>query len=231
MTITLYHGDCLEYMRTMPDKSVDFCWADPPYNVGKDYGDYKDSLSDDDFIVWSSKWIYEAKRITGNKIAVLAPTKYISEFWQLLGPDYRQIILSYSPEGAFRYGFVNQFSSILTNVNPVERTKNVWHNMQMPGLGYFFRENNYNHPGYTSEDITKKVIRKFTLLGQSVIDPFLGTGTTGKVCVNLGRNFIGCEQEKRWYNLAQKRIAEAQLQPMLFNHEPQPKQAELEEQP
>jgi site-specific DNA-methyltransferase (adenine-specific) len=212
MTVELHLGDCLEFMRTMPDKSVDFAWTDPPYNVGKDYGDYKDNLPNGDYLEWSQKWIDELKRITGNNIAVLVPTKYILEYWNMLGPDYKQIVLSYSPEGAFRFGFVNQFSSILTNSKPVQKTKNVWHNMQMPGLGYFFQENNFDHPGYTSSDITGKVIKSFTASGQIIIDPFSGTGTTGIECVKYERDFIGIEQEQKWFELSQKRIHDAQQQ-------------------
>ena len=130
----------------------------------------------------------------------------------MLGPDYRQIILSYSPEGAFRFGFVNQFSSILTNAKPVIKTKNVWHNTQMPGLGYFFKENNFDHPGYTSQDITGRVIKSFTVPGQTIIDIFSGTGTTAVDCVKYERNFIGCEQEEKWYQLSLERIHDAQQQ-------------------
>jgi DNA modification methylase len=212
MTVELHFGDCLVEMEKLADKSMDFGWTDPPYNVGKDYGDYKDNIPDADYLIWSQKWISELKRITNNNIAIYVPTKYILEYWNMLGPDYRQIILSYSPEGAFRYGFVNQFSSILTNVKPIQKTKNVWHNMQMPGLGYFFKENNYEHPGYTSSDITGKVIKSFTVPGQSIIDPFSGTGTTGVECVKYERNFTGIEQESKWFELSKKRISDAQMQ-------------------
>lgn len=212
MSIDLRLCDCISYMASLQNGSADFAWIDPPYNVGKDYGEYKDNISDVDYLSWCNKWIEELKRITGNHIAVYVPTKYILDYWNMLGPDYRQIILSYSPEGAFRFGFVNQFSSILTNAKPVIKTKNVWHNSQMPGLGYFFKENNFDHPGYTSQDITGRVIKSFTVPGQTIIDIFSGTGTTAVECVKYERNFIGCEQEEKWYQLSLKRIHDAQQQ-------------------
>ncbi|MFA7254041.1 MAG: DNA methyltransferase [Patescibacteria group bacterium] len=212
MTTQLIFGDCTSELQKIPDNSIDFCWTDPPYNVGKDYGNYKDNVSDAQYLDWCTKWINQLKRITNNNIAVYVPTKYILEYWNMLGSDYRQIILSYSPEGAFRFGFVNQFSSILTNAKPVIKTKNVWHNTQMPGLGYFFKENNFDHPGYTSQDITGRVIKSFTGPGQSVIDPFCGTGTTGVECVKYERSFTGIEQEQKWFDLAERRIHDAQQQ-------------------
>ena len=101
---------------------------------------------------------------------------------------------------------------MLTNVKPVQKTKNVWHNVQMPGLGYFFHEDNFGHPGYTSLDLTKRVLSAFTVEGQTVLDPFMGTGTTGVACEILGRKFIGIEIDDKYYSIAQKRIEIAKMQ-------------------
>ena len=57
---------------------------------------------------------------------------------------------------------------------------------------------------------------------QTILDPFMGSGTTGVACVNLGRKFIGIEREERYFDIACKRIAEAYKQPRLFD-EPAPK--------
>jgi len=86
----------------------------------------------------------------------------------------------------------------------------------MPGLGYFFRENNYGHPGYTSEDITSRVIASFTNEGNTILDPFTGTGTTGVACAKTGRNFIGIEIDPTYFAIAERRIHDAEQQPLLF---------------
>ena len=208
----LYHDDNMNVLKTLQNGSVDFVFTDPPYNVGKDYGTYKDNLSDEEYLSKTSEWIDELKRISNDRMCVYVPTKYKLDYWNMLGHTYKEIILSYSPEGAFRYGFVNQFSSMLTNVKPVQRTKNVWHNTQIPGLGYFFREDNFGHPGYTSLDITKRVLLAFTVEEQIVLDPFAGTGTTGVACAMLGRKFIGIEIDDKYYAIAQKRIELAHMQ-------------------
>lgn len=190
--IEVYTGNCLDTLPTLKGRRIDMCWTDPPYNVKKDYGIYKDDLPDNEYLAFTQRWIDMVRELTPN-IAVFVPTKYILQYWQMLGSDFRQIILSWSPEGTFRYGFVNQFSSILTNVKPLERTRNVWHNCQMTGQGYFFREKTYGHPGYTSEDITRRVLQAFTRPGDVVLDPFSGTGTTMLVAKALGRKAIGIE--------------------------------------
>lgn len=53
--------DCLEFMRGIPDESVDLVFADPPFNVGKDYGVDKDKR--DNYYEWCAEWIEEAWRI------------------------------------------------------------------------------------------------------------------------------------------------------------------------
>jgi len=64
--------------------------------------------------------------------------------------------------------------------------------------------------------------------GDSVCDPFMGSGTTGVACVNLGRKFIGIEKEPDYFDMACQRIQEAVNQPRLFSEEaPIPAQEEL----
>ena len=48
--------------------------------------------------------------------------------------------------------------------------------------------------------------------GDTILDPFMGSGTTGVACVQTGRNFIGIEIDKNYFEIAEKRIKEAQLQ-------------------
>lgn len=51
---------------------------------------------------------------------------------------------------------------------------------------------------------------------ETIIDPFMGSGTTGVACANLGRKFIGIEIEEKYFDIACKRIETAYLQPRLF---------------
>ncbi len=52
---------------------------------------------------------------------------------------------------------------------------------------------------------------------KAVLDPFMGSGTTGVACVNLGRSFIGCEIEPTYFDAACRRIEQAYAQPRLFD--------------
>jgi len=208
--ITLYKCDARELLANLPDKSIELLWTDPPYNVGKDYGGWNDAMPAAEYLAFCQDWIAMAKRVTKEQ-AVYTPRKYFGEYWQMLSPGLHQIILSWSPEGAIRNNFVNQFASILTTAVPKQRTKDVWHNCQMQGLGYFFREDNFDHPGYTSEDVTRRVISAFTVPGDTVLDCFSGTGTTAVCAKKLGRSFVGCELNPKYLDIAIERLRQEVL--------------------
>jgi site-specific DNA-methyltransferase (adenine-specific) len=222
---SVVQGDCLELMKSLPDGCVDVVFFDPPYNVGKDYGSTcDDNLPDSVYLELSEKWVVEAKR-TSRAVGIYTPHKYLLHYWTQIGAAARQIILSYSPEGAIRYGLVNQFSCILTNARPVRYEKNVWHNCQMPGLGWFFREKTYDHPGYTSAEITSRFIASFTNERETVLDMFSGTGTTASEAKKLGRHFLGFEISPEYCDIARDRLARIDAQPSLF--QPKPEQLTL----
>jgi site-specific DNA-methyltransferase (adenine-specific) len=222
---SVVEGDCLQLMRELPDGCVDAVWFDPPYNVGKDYGaTCDDSLPTSEYLLRSGLWVSGAKRIAAS-VGIYAPNKYLLHYWNELGETARQIILSYSPEGAIRGDLVNQFSVILTTARAVRYEKNVWHNMQMPGLGWFFREDTYGHPGYTSADVTARYLSSFTNEGATVIDLFSGTGTTAAEAKKLGRHFLGFEISPEYCAIARDRLARIDSQPTLFA--PKPEQLQL----
>ena len=57
-------GNCLNNLKKIPDESIDLIFADPPYNIGKDFGNNKDKWkSTNEYINWCQKWIDECFRI------------------------------------------------------------------------------------------------------------------------------------------------------------------------
>ena len=75
-------------------------------------------------------------------------------------------------------------------------------------------DQNYSpdHPAPFPFEIPYRVIKLYSFVGETVLDPFMGSGTTGVACVQTGRKFIGIEIDPGYFEIAKKRIAEAQLQ-------------------
>ena len=59
----LLNGDCLDVLRTIPENSVDFIFADPPYNIKKKYDNWNDAQDISDYFSWCDQWIAESARI------------------------------------------------------------------------------------------------------------------------------------------------------------------------
>lgn len=76
----IYHGDCIEGMSLLPDETVDLIFADPPYNIGKDYGNNQMRLPGQKYREWSDRWLREAVRL-------LKPTGciYVCSDWRYSG--------------------------------------------------------------------------------------------------------------------------------------------------
>ena len=78
------------------------------------------------------------------------------------------------------------------------------------------------HPTEKPASLMRELLLDFTNPGQTILDPFMGSGTTGVAALQLGRKFIGIELDESYFDIACKRIEEAWKQPRLFD-EPKPK--------
>ena len=82
------------------------------------------------------------------------------------------------------------------------------------------------HPTQKPLDVMKWCIERLPSGCSTILDPFMGSGTTGVACVKLGRKFIGIEIEPKYFDIACKRISEALKQPDFFVEKPKPAKQE-----
>jgi DNA modification methylase len=84
------------------------------------------------------------------------------------------------------------------------------------------------HPTVKPLPLIAKYVRICSKVGQTILDPFMGSGTTGIACAKLGRRFVGIEIDPKHFETACRRIAEAAKQPDMFIESPvAPKQEAL----
>lgn len=83
---TVYNEDCIAGLDRIPDKSIDLILTDPPYNLGKDYGNKSDQMKPEDYLAWSAAWIEKAvpKLKDGGSLYVFLTWRYSPEIFCIL---------------------------------------------------------------------------------------------------------------------------------------------------
>ena len=226
--------DCLEYLKKIPDNSVDLVVTDPPYNVSqksnikynnlnivKNFGDW-------DFGFDPKPVLAELKRVLkpNGQIYIFCATKQIPEYMAILEDKwfFRNLLVWYKTNPAPRisktnFVFANEYIVYAINDKgkPSESTFNFgkqseMHNMFITSAlrGKERLKNNGKaiHPTQKPLSILKKLIEVSSNEGDVVLDPFMGVGSTAVACKELGRNFLGCELDNYYYNLSLKRLQE-----------------------
>jgi DNA modification methylase len=208
VTIELHLGDCLNFMRTMPDKSVDAVITDPPYGIGAEKGTSGFGESKHTVRHYKDKWIKPGREIFDQ---ILAKSDSVFVF----GGNYftdslpqADAWLVWDKTGNIQ--FHNPFSDCELVWTTLKRktVKKYTHILQ----GFVGAEKERFHPTQKPVAIMKMIVEDFTNPGDTILDPFMGSGTTGVACVQTGRNFIGCEIDEGYFKIAEKRIHDAQQQ-------------------
>ncbi len=203
--VTLYHGDVHDVLRDVGE--VHALVTDPPFNVGKDYGESQDDLA---------ATMYEAMMgmlatLGPERQAWVAPTNRLALFARLLGDEARPVVIRRGAKGPKRWGWYDQFDMALVRGKPNEYQSNLWDNIRLKGEGYFFREESYDHPGYTPYAILARLTGLLTPPGGTVLDPFAGTGTTLVAAKSQGLHAVGIELDERWCQIAAERLEQGVL--------------------
>lgn len=200
--VTIYHGDCRAILPNLP--SVDLVLTDPPYNCGKDYGACKDDLSEDEYESMMALICSQCRELGKNQ-AWVAP-RYKMRMWTNLFPKAHLVVVRRGASGPYRQGWSDQFETILCEGKPKKAESDLWDNIRLKGEGYFFREETFDHPGYTPYPIMLKLAS--LLAESSLIDPFCGTGTSLRAGKDLGIKSIGIELEEKYWEISAKRMAQ-----------------------
>jgi site-specific DNA-methyltransferase (adenine-specific) len=228
----LYLGDCLEYMKSMPDKSVDAVITDPPYSMtsggltmsglngslNKQWGyDNKGDLFD---VVEFGKWFPGCYRVLiyGGELYTMTNDKNLSKMQisgEQVGLKLHNIIVWDKGLKIVNRWYMKQCEFILYFWKGEAKTINNPSQSQLISLGAG-NVGKKQHPSEKPAELMSIFIENSTSIGDTIFDPFMGSGTTGVAAIQLGRNFIGCEIDPTYYAIAEKRIKEATLQPQLF---------------
>jgi site-specific DNA-methyltransferase (adenine-specific) len=226
-------GDALEILSKIETCSVDLVCADPPYNLGKDYGTTIDRKEWCEYERFTKTWLAECERILKSEgsIYVFMGVRFISRLHSLLeemGFLFNGWIIWHYTQGMGRKkGFSPRHEDILYftkssvftfNLDSVRVPQKYYrerNNMQgaNPGDVWAFSHVHYsnpereNHPTQKPEGVVERIIRASSNEGDTILDPFVGSGTTCRVAKILGRNYIGIDINPEYIETASNRLA------------------------
>ena len=226
-------GDAAEEMAKIPSSSVDLVIADPPYNLGKDYGNNKDLKEWNDYISFTKTWVHQAVRLlkpTGS-LYVFMGVRFISRLFLILEEDFKLhfngwITWHYTQGMGRKNGFSprhedilffaksSQFDFNLDDVRVPQKYYRERNNMAgaNPGDVWQFSHVHYcsaereNHPTQKPEGLIERIVRASSRPGDLVIDPFVGSGTTCRVAAVLERRWIGIDVNPQYIAMSKERI-------------------------
>ncbi len=201
--IQIYLGDCREILPTL--EVVDLVLTDPPFNVGKDYGASQDDLDPCEYEV-----LMRTVEASCESQVWVCPTNRLRLFASILGDAALPVVIPRGAHGPKRWGWTDQFDMLLARGKPDGWPKNLWTGIRLKGEGYFFREQDFGHPGYTPEPIMKRALTVYPH-AEVALDPFMGSGTTLRAAKDLGRKCIGIEIEEKYCEIAARRLAQEVL--------------------
>jgi len=230
--IILKNGDCLEVMKGIDEGTVDLIFADPPYNLsGKGYLTVRNGKSAvldkgdwdkiDDIHDFNYKWIKECVRVlkpTGTIwiSGTLHNHPSVGITLKKLGLWIINDVVWHKPNATpllSRNRFVPSTEIIWVASKDkkyyfdYELAKKINHGKQMKNLWVMNAKRHITiHPTEKPEELLERIISIGSKEGDLVLDPFLGSGTTGVIAKRLNRNFIGIELDKKYFNIAEDRI-------------------------
>ena len=197
--VTLYLGDCLDILPTLDDKSIDAVITDPPYGIadiwkgGSSCGWRVARLSTPKRNEWDKKpdkFIFDEILRIGNSVIVWG-----GNYFEL--PASRGWLVWNKPERNFS---LSEAELAWTNRDTVIRVFDCRRS-----------DPEREHPTQKPLALMKWCIQQVKD-STTILDPFMGSGTTGVAAAQLGRKFIGIEIDETYYEIAKKRIQQAMLQ-------------------
>ena len=235
--LTLICGDALEELKKIPSKSVKLVVTDPPYNLNKDYGNNQDDLEFNDYLEFSRAWIKEASRILTDDgaIFIFMGMRYISYLYEILEKEFgfyfnSWITWFYTQGIGKTKGFSPRHDDILyftkhpkkftfnldsirvpqkfyRSVNNMRGANpgNVWEFSHM----HYCNKNRTKHPTQKPEGVFERIILSASNEGDTVLDPFVGSGTCLRVCQQTNRKGIGIDINPEYIAMSQARLEEA----------------------
>ena len=223
----LINGDAVEFMKTLEDESIDLIITDPPYKISKDNNFETMGRAGIDFGEWDKDfdlvdWIKYCEPVLkkGGNIVIFNSWKNMSFIvdeleknnfevkdlirWEKTNPmprnrdrrfitDYEVAVWAVKKGGKWTFNRLSE---------TYERPEIIC------GVTSKKEKIDGGHPTQKPVEVMEWLIKRLSNENDIILDPFMGSGSTGVACKNTNRKFIGIELDKDYYNIAMKRLGD-----------------------
>ncbi|TNE36779.1 MAG: site-specific DNA-methyltransferase [Alphaproteobacteria bacterium] len=222
-------------MKSLGNDSIDLIIADPPYNLGKNYGNNVDLKTREEYQAFTRDWLREAARVLkpGGSLYCFMGVKFIARLYLMLEEEFKLspqgwITWHYTQGMGRKKGFSPRHEDILWfskgeaacfNLDEVRVPQKYYrkrNNMAgaNPGDVWQFSHVHYcaaerlPHPTQKPEALIERILRASSNPNDLVLDPFLGSGTTARVAQILSRRSIGIDINPDYIAMSEARLKE-----------------------
>ena len=217
--IQLYLGDCLELMKAISDKFIDLIITDPPYGVNYEGGHFhsgdvnivrkREKLANDTTNVYPALF-KEAYRLLkdGSGGGYVFYAGSLSQYVYPPSPFEKYQMLIWGKSNARYAAMMARYKHNFEPIIWLQKPPTKWRGKTTETSLWWMKANatNYFHPTEKPKGVISRMIQNSSDKSDTILDPFMGSGTTGVACKELGRKFIGIEIEPKYFEIAKRRI-------------------------
>lgn len=207
--VILYRADCLDILPTLGPGSVDAVVTDPPYNLNRKYGGrYDDNRVD--YEPWCKTWFSQLERL-GCPIITSVGVKNVPMWFHIKPPNWLWCWFKNNNMGSgSEYTNIGIWEPFLIYGKPKRLGVDGAYIPIVP------QTDTGGHDCPKPIKLLVRLVSDFIETGQTILDPFMGSGTTGVAYVRTGRKFIGIEIDPGYFAIARKRIEKELRAPKSF---------------
>ena len=224
----IIHGDMFDEIEKL-DTMFDCIFTDPPYNISyenlvklegrKDFDSDKgewDHFTPEEYLEFTRNWVKNAVSVLkpGGSMVIFTSDNYLSHLIDILidnGLKKRTTLIWKKDNPApatVQTNFVSSYEFIVYASKGQQKTfnwlgQNEMHNVISSPV---VSAGNYGHPTQKPVKLIEKILKSVTDVGDMVLDPFAGTGSTAVACEELVRGWVMIEKEEEYYEIMQRRL-------------------------
>lgn len=215
--IKIQQGDCLELMKEIHNKSIDLIVTDPPYGMSFQSHRRKnvyEKIKNDENLNFLNSFFKDCYRILNKDCAIYVFCSWHNvDIFKNKFEKYFKLknilvwVKNNHGSGDLQASYAPKYEFILYG----NKGRRKFENGRKEDVLFYNKTKNELHPTQKPTDLLEFLIKNSSKEKETILDPFMGSGSTGVACQNTNRSFIGFELDEKYFEISKKRLEENKL--------------------